>query len=62
MAFHITRPGRLDGRTMYYHGGKRWSDESVGRVNFSSEAEANALIANPDGKNGGFTGATVVEG
>lgn len=62
MAFHITRPGKLDGRTMYYHGGKRWSDESVGRVNFSSEAEANALIANPDGKNGGFSGATVVEG
>ena len=62
MAFHITRPGKLDGRTMYYHGGKRWSDESVGRVNFSSEAEANALISNPDGKNGGFSGATVVEG
>ena len=62
MAFHITRPGKLDGRTMYYHGGKRWSDESVGRVNFSSEAEANALIVNPDGKNGGFSGATVVEG
>ena len=62
MAFYITRPGKLDGRTMYYHGGKRWSDEPVGRVNFSSEAEANTLIANPDGKNGGFSGATVVEG
>ena len=62
MAFHITRPGKLDGRTMYYLGGNRWSDDASGKATFSSESQANALIANPNGKNGGFNGCTVVEG
>jgi hypothetical protein len=62
MAFYITRPGKLDGRTVYYHGGNRWTDESVGRMNYDTEAEADALLVNLDGKNGGFAGATVVEG
>jgi len=61
MAFYITRSGILDGRTMYYHGGNRWSDESVGRVNFPTKTEANNMIVNTDGKNGGFSGAIVVE-
>tara|TARA_A100001201_G_scaffold114648_1_gene98267 strand:+ start:1094 stop:1282 length:189 start_codon:yes stop_codon:yes gene_type:complete len=61
MAYHITRPGKLDGRTMYYHGGNRWSDESIGRVNYSTKAEADAMLVNTDGKNGGFNGATVVK-
>ena len=62
MAFYITRSARLDGRTVYYHGGNRWSDKSVGRMNYDTKAEADALLVNPDGKNGGFQGATVVEG
>ena len=61
MAYHITRSGKLDGRIMYYHGGNRWSDESVGRVNYSTKAEADAMLVNTDGKNGGFDGAAVVK-
>ena len=62
MAFYITRPGKLDGRTMYYHGGNRWSDESVGKMTYDTREEVEALIANPDGKNGGFANTTIVEG
>lgn len=61
MPYHITRPAKLDSSiTLYYHGGNRWSDESVGRFTFATLEEANAKVANADGKNGGFANATVV--
>jgi hypothetical protein len=61
MPYHITRPAKLDSSiTLYYHGGNRWCDESVGRVTFATLEEANAKVSNTDGKNGGFANATVV--
>lgn len=61
-SWHITRPAKLDPNvTLYYHGGSRWSDESVGRINYSTKSEAQAVMENTDGKNGGFANATLVE-
>lgn len=61
MAFYITRPGAVNpSTTVYYTGGNSWSDNPADKVTMT-EAEANALLPNPDGKNGGFKNATVVE-
>ena len=66
MAYYITRPFSLNpSRTLYYVGEDnarvaRFSDDPSGKVTYSTEAEANAKIANPDGKNGAFTSAVVV--
>ena len=61
MSYYITRPAKIDSSiTVYYHGGNRWSDEPVGRFAFATLEEANAVVANHDGKNGGFANATVV--
>jgi hypothetical protein len=63
MAYYLTKPSIIEpAKTVYYHGGNRWTDESVGKVTYSSRAKANAAIANPDGKNGGFSNVTVVQG
>ena len=43
-----------------FKGDAAWSDDYSSRKTYSSESDANAQIANPDGKNGGFTGCTVV--
>ena len=66
MAYYITKPFSLNpSKTLYYIGEDnarvaRFSDSPEGKVTYSTEEEANAKIANPDGKNGGFRGATVV--
>lgn len=61
MSYYITRPAKIDSNvTVYYHGGNRWSDESVGRFAFATLEEANAVVANHNGKNSGFANATVV--
>ena len=66
MAYYITKPFSLNPSTTLYYVGEdnakvaRFSDDPSGKVTYSTESEANAKIANPDGKNGGFRGATVV--
>ena len=51
----------MDSKTVYYTGDSKWSEALSERKSYVSEADAKAQIANPDGKNGGFTGSTVVE-
>ena len=66
MAYYITKPFSLNpSKTLYYVGEDnakvaRFSDDPAGKVTYSTESEANAKIANPDGKNGAFTSAVVV--
>ena len=61
MAYHIKKLSVLsNSKTVYYKGDSSWSDVYADRKTYSAEADANAEIANPDGKNGGFKGSTVV--
>tara|TARA_Y100000004_G_scaffold183660_1_gene231760 strand:- start:861 stop:1052 length:192 start_codon:yes stop_codon:yes gene_type:complete len=61
MPYHIKKPSILNSSvTLYYAGNRRWVDEFAQRVQYDTETEANALMNNPDGKNGGWTGASVV--
>jgi len=61
MAYHIKKQSvLLDSKTVYYKGDSKWTDTYADRKSYSTKTAANAEIANPDGKNGGFTGSTVV--
>ena len=61
MAYHIKKQSvLLDSKTVYYKGDSTWTDTYADRKSYSPKTAANAEIANPDGKNGGFTGCTVV--
>ncbi len=66
MAYCISKPFSLNPSTTLYFVGEdnakvaRFSDDPSVKVTYSTEAEANAKIANPDGKNGAFTSAVVV--
>ena len=61
MSFYIKKPHILDSRKdMYYEGDRQWSDDSSNKKNFVDVDAANAEMLNPDGKNGGWTGAQVV--
>ena len=61
MAFYIQKPSVANGNvTVYYSGGHRWTDDASQKITFASENEASSLIANNDGKNGGWTNATVI--
>ena len=61
MAFHIQKPSvMIPGRTVYYTGTQSWSDDPVTRRHGNIYYTTN-LMVNPDGTNGGWTGATVVE-
>ena len=62
MAFHIKKQSVLLGATkpVYYKGDSTWTDTYADRKSYSTKSSADAEIANPDGKNGGFTGCTVV--
>ena len=42
-----------------YKGDATWTQDSSEKATYTQSA-ANAMIANPDGKNGGWTGATDV--
>ena len=57
MAVIIKKTSRLAGVPVYFVGGNRWSDDRSQAQEMTSE-EATALMDNPDGKNGGWTGAT----
>ena len=62
MAYHIKKNSVLLGaaKPVYYKGDSTWTDTYADRKSYSTKTAANAEIANPDGKNGGFTGCTVV--
>ena len=59
MAYYIKKPGILVSGDVYYKGDSIWTQDSSEKATYSQSA-ANAMIVNSDGKNGGFTGATVV--
>ena len=51
----------MDSKTVYYTGDSKWSEALSERKSYISASAAQAQIANPDGKNGGFKGSTIVE-
>ena len=59
MAYYIKKPGILVSGDVYYKGDSTWTQDSSEKATYTQSA-ANAMIANSDGKNGGFSGATVV--
>jgi len=59
MGYYITKTG-LSGKTVYWTGGVHWSDDSSKKKTYVNKATADAKLVNTDGKNGGWTGATVV--
>ena len=62
MPYHIKKNSVLiNSKTVYYTGDSKWSESYSERKSYISEAAAKSQIANPDGKNGGFTGSTIVE-
>ena len=61
MAYHIKKQSvLLNSKTVYQKGDSKWTDTYADRKSYSTQSAADAEIANPDGKNGGFTGSTVV--
>lgn len=62
MAFHIQKPSvMIPGTTVYYTGNQSWSDDPSEKKTWASATTPNNLMVNPDGTNGGWSGATVVE-
>ena len=59
MAYYIKKPAILVSGDVYYKGNATWTQDSSEKATYTQSA-ANAMIANKDGKNGGFNGATVV--
>ena len=59
MAYYIKKPAILVSGDVYYKGNATWTQDSSDKATYTQSA-ANAMIANTNGKNGGFTGATVV--
>lgn len=61
MAYYIFKPSRIDPTiTVYYSGNSRWTDDSSQKALFATEEGAAAIMENPDGKNGGWTGSSIV--
>ena len=61
MAYHIKKQSvLLNSKTVYYKGDSTWTDTYADRKSYSTKSSADAEIVNTDGKNGGFTGSTVV--
>ena len=61
MAYHIKKQSvLLDSKTVYYKGDSKWTDAYADRKSYSTKSAADAEIVNTDGKNGGFTGSTVI--
>lgn len=62
MAFYLTKPSVINPDiTLYYAGGKRWSDQISEKATFASREPLDDKIANVDNMSGGFKNATVVE-
>ena len=62
MAFHIEKPSALNPDvTVYYVNKHHWTDNKDARKTWSTKTTPTNLMVNPDGKNGGWERATVVE-
>jgi len=62
MAYYLTKPCLIQSsKTLYYTGDSVWSDDILDKKNFPTRGPLDTLIANVDGKSGGFKNATVVE-
>ena len=62
MAFHIQKSSAVDPDiTVYYVKKHHWSDNYDARKTWTSKTTPTNLMVNPDGKNGGWEGASVVE-
>ena len=59
MGYYITKTSVI-GKTVYWTGGSHWSDNISNKKVYVNKSTADAKIVNTDGKNGGWTGATVV--
>ena len=59
MGYYIKKIG-LSVKTVYWPGGSHWSDAISKKKTYVNKSTADAKIVNTDGKNGGWTGATVV--
>ena len=61
MAFYIKKPHIHDSsKDMYYEGNRQWSDDPTNKKDYADADAANSEMVNPDGKNGGWTGAQVL--
>ena len=66
MAFHIEKTSAIGGRTVYFTGGNRWSDDISEKKSFTTKAKATeATQVQTDSLTGprtgaGFRGATIV--
>ena len=59
MAYHIKKPSLINSSiNVYYTGNRRWTDDFSERKVYASDPSSD--MTNSDGKNGGWTGATVV--
>jgi len=62
MAFHIKKPSAVDSSiTVYYVKKHHWSDDYSDRKTWATRTSPTNLMVNPDGKNGGWERATIVE-
>jgi len=62
MAFHIQKTSAVDSSiTVYYVKKSHWSDDYNERKTWSTNTSPTNLMNNPDGKNGGWERATIVE-
>ena len=59
MGYYIKKKG-VYGKTVQWTGGDNWSDDISKKKTYVNKGTADAKIVNTDGKNGGWTGATVV--
>ena len=61
--YHIKKagiPANAGIGDVYYEGNSSWSVTYADRKQYDAKSEAAAAIVNTDGKNGGFSGASVV--
>ena len=59
MAFYIKKPQILNSsKDVFYKGNQHWSDDLSQKKDYADAA--NAEMVNPNGKNGGWTGAQVL--
>ena len=61
MAFYIKKPQILNSsKDVFYKGNQHWSDDLSQKKDYADSDAANAEMVNPNGKNGGWTGAQVL--
>ncbi len=58
--YHIKKPSILGSGDVYYEGTDQWSAVFSNRKIYTNKSTTEAFIANTDGTNGGFEGASVV--